>query len=186
MSNEEVNKILSMLEKNELENLKKYLLKELYINNDANRQKTFENYLTNKNNITRICENNGTQKFTNGNSIYIINSNLLNLETFKLEKNKKEYKIVSDDIFENYLMQLSYITNFDTNFNEIDDLNTKNDDKYVYVRPLKSKNSVKIYDNEEIKVANIILNNPKYYVSDCAAILKAESDIGKAYILSLK
>lgn len=189
MSNDEVNKLLSMLERNELEELKQYLLKEQYINNNIDRQKVFEDYMINsklRNSFSRICVNNGIQKFTNGKSIYILNTNLLNAESFKLQKNDTKFKFVEPKIFDMYIEQITTLTNYDTNFVPVNDLYVSNKSKQAIVKYDNYNNDVcsEIFDSSEITTSKIILCDPEYKISTIVPILKAESSIGKVYILN--
>jgi len=191
MSNEEVNKMLSMLESNELEKLKQYLLKEQYINNNIDRQRIFEDYIINSkqiNNFSRICINNGIQKFTNGRSIYILNTNLLITETLKLQKNEKKFKFVEPQIFDLYIDQISSLTNFDTSFVPVNDLYITNKTKHAIAKFNTYNNELgsEIFEASEITTSKIILCDPEYKISTTASILKAESSVGKVYIFSSK
>lgn len=200
MTNKEIEKLLSMLDKKDLINIKKYLLEEQYKNNNKLRQRTFEEYLrTNKfgmdmNKTPRIYVDENVQKFTNGISLYIINKNFFNTQTPNLikgsakgAKSNHRFEYVSNICFAEYLSKI--LLNFSNIYSELEELYSIDDGKYTYAKYLSSIDNhlhTEKFDSIEVDSANIILNNPKYTISHNCPILKAESDIGKCYILGYK
>ena len=205
MTNKEIEKILNFLDNEKLEELKRYLLTEKKRNNNILRQKAFEKYLTT--NIfgldgstlpsIYIGSKDNVQIFTNFASIYILNKNFLNMETSYLsfEKNKARktshrYKLVSKEEMNEYVSKFEE----KLGFNQFDILsmecwsvlaNTRYDVEYY--DEIKQKKIIEIFRKVEIDTADILLDNPKYTIyNDKMPILKAESEIGKAYIIGCK
>lgn len=205
MTNKEIEKILNFLDNEKLEELKRYLLTEKKRNNNILRQKAFEKYLTT--NIfgldgstlpsIYIGSKDNVQIFTNFASIYILNKNFLNMETSYLsfEKNKARktshrYKLVSKEEMNEYVSKFEE----KLGFNQFDILSmecwsvlasTRYDVEYY--DEIKQKKITEIFKKVEIDTADILLDNPKYTIyNDKMPILKAESEIGKAYIIGCK
>lgn len=205
MTNKEIEKILNFLDNEKLEELKRYLLTEKKRNNNILRQKAFEKYLTT--NIfgldgstlpsIYIGSKDNVQIFTNFASIYILNKNFLNMETSYLsfEKNKARktshrYKLVSKEEMNEYVSKFEE----KLGFNQFDILSmecwsvlasTRYDVEYY--DEIKQKKIIEIFRKVEIDTADILLDNPKYTIyNDKMPILKAESEIGKAYIIGCK
>lgn len=116
MTNNEIDKILSLLDNNGLEELKKYLIKEKNRNTSALRQRTFEKYLMtnlwgdNIQKLPGIYVDDTVQIFTNCASIYVINKNFFNFNSgnLKEEKNRKRtyshrYRLVAKDVMDSYI-----------------------------------------------------------------------------------
>lgn len=200
MTNKEIDKLLSMLDTEQLDNIKKFLLEQKEKNIAEFRQKAFEKYLTtnkygmNIRRVPKLCIDDNTQRFTNGVSLYIINNNFFNTRTAKLMKgtakgtwSKNRFEYIDKKAFMEFVSAIlpddSYI------YSECSELVKKENDKYTYV-DYKSwydnKNYTERFDTTEIELANILLNNPKYLVAHNMPLLKAESNIGKAYILGFK
>lgn len=205
MTNKEIEKMLNFLDNEQLEELKKYLLSEKKKNNNILRQKAFEKYLT-----TNIFGLDGStlpsiysdvkdniQIFTNFASIYILNKNFLNMITSYLsfEKNKARktshrYKLVSKEEINKYLGKFEE----KLGFHEFDILSMEcwsvlasTQYEVEYYDKEKEKKITEIFRKVEIDTADIILDNPKYTIyNDTMPILKAESEIGKAYIIGCK
>ncbi|MBQ2946778.1 MAG: hypothetical protein IJE04_02890 [Bacilli bacterium] len=205
MTNKEIEKILNFLDNEKLEELKRYLLTEKKRNNNILRQKAFEKYLTT--NIfgldgstlpsIYIGSKDNVQIFTNFASIYILNKNFLNMETSYLsfEKNKARktshrYKLVSKEEINKYVSKFEE----KLGFNEFDILSIESwsvlaSTRYdiEYYDEIKQKKIIEIFRKVEIDTADILLDNPKYTIyNDKMPILKAESEIGKAYIIGCK
>jgi len=205
VTNKEIEKILNFLDNEKLEELKRYLLTEKKRNNNILRQKAFEKYLTT--NIfgldgstlpsIYIGSKDNVQIFTNFASIYILNKNFLNMETSYLsfEKNKARktshrYKLVSKEEMNEYVSKFEE----KLGFNQFDILSmecwsvlasTRYDVEYY--DEIKQKKITEIFKKVEIDTADILLDNPKYTIyNDKMPILKAESEIGKAYIIGCK
>lgn len=190
MTNKEIDKLLDMVSKNDLLNIKKYLLKEKRVNNKKIRQDVFEEYLTTytfgKNVMNpKIYVDNTVQKFTNGVSLYVINKHFFDI------KNPKLTKCCTFIEKERFNM---YYFNMETYFNPVfSECNTDKDFEayldYVLVEYFNNRNKqlqIEKFDKLEIDRANIILENPKYTISHNNPVLKAESKIGKCYILGYK
>jgi len=206
MTNKEIEKMLNFLDNNQLEQLKKYLLSEKKKNNSILRQKTFEKYLTTNimglddRSMPSICSDvhdDKIQIFTNFASIYILNKSFLNIQTnyLSFEKNKARktshrFKLVSKEEINNYVSKFEE----KLGFNEFDILSmecwsvlarTRYDVEYY--DQIKQKKITEIFKKVEIDTADILLDNPKYTIyNDKMPILKAESEIGKAYIIGCK
>ncbi|MBQ9072787.1 MAG: hypothetical protein IJY25_06485 [Bacilli bacterium] len=202
MTNKEIDKLLNMLDKKELDSIKKYLLSERKRNNNIQRQRTFEKYLTTNidglNDLTLpiIYPDHKIQIFSNGASIYIINKNFLNLTSINLsaEKNKKRttahrYKLVSKEEINELIQKLENMLGnyyFDILSMECGcNFNNKNYDIEYYDELYKKIMSDK-FSKKEIDTADILLDNPNYTIYSKVPIIKGESDIGKVYILGHK
>lgn len=201
MTNKEIEKLLSMVNKKDLLNMKKFLLNEKEKKDNQLRQSAFEEYLrTNKFDLNikttpKLYVGEDTQKFTNGVSLYIINKNFFNTQTPKLIKGcargakaNHKFEYVSEDFFQNYISQI--LLNFSNIFSDCTDyIETREYDKYTlveYYNNITEHLCIEQFDRKETDWANIILNNPTYYISHNFPILRAESDIGKCYILGFK
>lgn len=200
MTNKEIEKLLSMLDKKDLTKIREFLLYEQYTNNNKLRQKTFEEYLrTNKWGLNMdttpgLYVDENVQKFTNGVSLYIINKNFFNTKTPKLikgcargAKSNHRFCYATNERFNEYLSKI--LLNFSNIFSDCLDIYTYENSKYTYVEYFNNIDKhlqTEKFDSKEIDTANIILNNPIYYISHNCPILKAESDIGKCYILGYK
>jgi len=91
------------------------------------------------------------------------------------------------DNFDNYITRA--LTKYGTLDSECSDLYSINDGKYTYAEYhswIDDKIQEEKFDSNEIDIANILLNNPKYSISHTNPILKAESKIGKVYILGYR
>ena len=202
MTNKEIEKLLNMLDAKELDSIKKYLLSEKKRNDNIQRQRAFEKYLTtninglNDNTLPIIYSDNETQIFSNGASIYIINKNFLNFKSANLseEKNKKStlahrYKLVSKE--EINKLKEKFECSFGNYFFGIISmecgcqLKNANYDVEYYDELYKKIMSDKFSKNE-IDTADILLNNPQYVIYNKMPMIKGESDIGKVYILGRK
>ena len=203
MTNNEIDKILSLLDNNGLEELKKYLIKEKNRNTCALRQRTFEKYLTtnlwgdNIKKLPGIYVDENVQIFTNCASIYVINKNFFNFNSGNLaqEKNKKRtyshrYRLVAKDVMD------SYIRKFEENLGTccFDILSMESLASSIvpfydvsYVDTLTEKLTTETFSKKEIDVADILLDNPGYVIYNGEMpIIKAQSEIGKAYILGCR
>ena len=201
MKREEIEKLLSMANKKDLVSIKEFLLTEKEKSDNKLRQSTFEEYLrTNKWGLNvkttpKLYVEEDVQKFTNGVSLYIINKSFFLTNTPKLIKaNAKgaranhKFEYVDNIYLENYLSKT--LLNFSNIFSECTDyIETREYGKYTFVEyhnVIYNEQRIERFDRKETDWANIILNNPTYYISHNCPILKAESDIGKCYILGYK
>lgn len=200
MTNKEIEKLLSMLDKKDLSKIREFLLQEQYKNNNKLRQKTFEEYLrANKfgldvNTTPKLYEDENVQKFSNGVSLYIINKNFFNTKTSILVKGSARgakanhrFEHVGDEWFSDILSKI--LLKYSNIFSDCLDMYAYENSKYTYVEYFNDINKhlqKERFDSEEINTANIILNYPKYTISHNFPILKAESDIGRCYILGFQ
>lgn len=200
MTNKEIDKLLFMLDKKSLEDVKKYLNREKEINISKIRQKTFENYLTtnkffiNTSTMPKLYVSDSKQIFTNGISIYIINSNFFKTNTKKLqiEKNYKRttahrFEIREKTDFDKYLnYAVSKYGNIESECIDLWDIANTKFTSVEYFNNINNSLHEEKFNTEEINTANILLDNPKYSISHSFPILKAEGKIGKCYILGYK
>lgn len=201
MKREEIDKLLSMLDKKDLVSIKEFLLVEKHKSDNKLRQSAFEEYLiTNKFGLNfertpKLYVGENVQKFMNGVSLYIINKNFFQTNTPKLIKASAKgihanhrFEYVDEPFFKEYLSKV--ILGFSNIFSECTDyIETREYDKYTcveYYNNITKNTCIKKFDRKETDWANIILNNPTYYISHNYPILKAESEIGKCYILGLR
>ena len=190
-----------MLNRKDLNSMKVFLLKEKKKNGNKLNQSAFEKYLRNNkfgfnNNTTpKLYAGENSQKFTNYVSIYIINTDFLKTNTPKLIKSSSKnarsnhkFEIVSEDFFSKYILKC--INDFGDVYSECTDyIETREYDTYTrveYYNNIIKDFCIEEFDREETDFANAILNNPTYYISHNFPILKAESDIGKCYILGYR
>lgn len=201
MKIEEIEKLLSMLDKKDLNSMKEFLLNEKTKKDNQLRQRAFEEYLrTNKwglnvNTTPKLYIDDNVQKFMNGVSLYIINKNFFRTQTPKLikgcarcAKSNHRFEYVSEEFFEKLIPKI--LLNFSNIYSECTDyIETREYDKYTcveYYNVITENTCIEKFDRRETDWANIILNNPTYYISHNYPILRAESDVGKCYILGLR
>lgn len=201
MTNKEIDKLLSMLDRKDLLSMKKFLLSEKEKKDNQFRQSTFEEYLrTNKfgfnlKTTPKLYSDNNIQKFMNGASLYIINKNFFRTQTPKLikgsakgAKTNHRFEYVSEEFFQKYIENI--LLNFSDIFTECTDyVQAREHDKYTlvkYYNNITKNQCIEKFDKKETDWADIILNHPAYYISHNFPILKAESEIGKCYILGYK
>ena len=114
----------------------------------------------------------------------------LSFEKNKARKTSHRFKLVSKEEINNYVSKFEE----KLGFNEFDILsmecwsvlaNTRYDVEYY--DQINKKKKTEIFRRTEIDTADILLDNPKYTIyNDTMPILKAESEIGKAYIIGCK
>lgn len=201
MTNKEIDKLLSMLDRKDLLSMKKFLLSEKEKKDNQFRQSTFEEYLrTNKfgfnlKTTPKLYSDNNIQKFMNGASLYIINKNFFRTQTPKLIKGSARgakanhrFEYVSEEFFQKYIENI--LLNFSDIFTECTDyVQAREHDNYTlvkYYNNITKNKCIEKFDRKETDWADIILNHPTYYISHNFPILKAESEIGKCYILGYK
>lgn len=193
MTNKDIDKLLSLLDKKNLEEVKNYLINEKERNIEAVKQNAFERYLTtnkfgyDRGRIPKIFMNKSVQQFTNGNSLYIINSNFFKTNIGKLAKVDRKthyshrFEYVSEEKIKKYLN--SIIKYYGDRENECE---FSTDDKFIlatfYNSITQCEETIK-FDKYEIDIVNRILENPVFRISESNPVLKAESNSGKAYIL---
>jgi len=133
--------------------------------------------------------------FTNSVSFYIINKSFFETKTPKLikastkgAKANHRFESEREGFFSHYLTKILLM--FGDIYSECSDyIETRKYDKYTcveYHSTIYNKPCIKKFDRKENDWANIILNTPTYYISHKYPILKAESEIGRAYILGYK
>lgn len=203
MTNNDIDKLLEILDNKGLEELKSYLIKEKNRNTCALRQRTFEKYLMTNlwgDNIVKlpgIYVDDTVQIFTNCASIYIINKNFFNFNSSNLaeEKNKKRtyshrYRLVTKEVMDKFIKK--YEENLGTGCFDILFMESRASSivpfyDVSYVDTLTDTLTTETFSKKEIDVADILLDNPGYVIyNGDMPIIKAESEIGKAYILGCK
>lgn len=201
MTNKEIDKLISILDKKNLDELKKYLLKEKELNTNKLRQKTFEKYLTtnvlsyNDKSLPKLYSEKNIQIFTNYISIYIINKNFFKTNTPYLSREKNnsrtlphKYELVTIDEINSLLKKIK----MNIGQCEFDILTMENNIKkpniyeVEYYDDVDKKKKNVSFSKKEIDTADILLNYPKYIIYKKTPIIKAESEIGKCYILGYK
>lgn len=203
MTNIDIDKLLDILDNKGLEELRSYLIKEKNRNNSALRQRTFEKYLMTNlwgDNIARlpgIYIDDTVQIFTNCASIYIISKNFFNHNSSKLaqEKNKKRtyshrYKLVTKEAMDSFIKKFEENLGtccFDIISMESRNIETASFYDVSYVDTLTERLTTETFSKKEIDTADILLGNPGYVIYNGEMpIIKAQSEIGKAYILGCK
>lgn len=208
MTNNEIDKLLNILDVKTLEQVKQYLLKEKEKNIMKLRQRTFENYMCNKGKKfafddgrgNYICEKDSNIIFTNGISFYYINKNLINTNSPKIIKNSTnnlvqyQHRIeeLSNELLAGYEHKFEIFTS-KLEKAKIDDTYINKNlikflayDEYHYLRDDIDDYVEKIFSKKEIEIANILLDNPKYEMDLYNPLLYGESNNGKVYILGFK
>lgn len=202
MNNREIDKLLSMLDKKSLDDVKRYLNEQKELNTKKLRQETFEEYLTtnyyqyNTEAMPKLYSDDNIQIFSNYISIYLINKNFFNIQTPKLIKGQSKivtsahrFQVVKKDVFDKLIEKIEKMTGhyyFDVRSMESDCERKNKFYDVEYVDELYNKIHSEKFSKKEIDTADILLNNPKYIIYSKVPILKAESEIGKAYILGCK
>lgn len=199
MTNNEIDKLLGMLDEKTLEQVKKYLIKEREKNNKNLRQRTFESYMCNSGKKfafndaegTYICEKSSSIIFTNGVSIYYMNKNLVNIDSTKIIKkstnNLTQYHKRINELYDELLNKFE--KKLKAFISELK--NAQIDDTYINESLIKfliadmHEYVENIFRKKEIEIANILLNNPTYKMDLHSPLLYGESNIGKVYILGL-
>lgn len=193
MTNTDIDKIISLLDKKSLEEVKDYLIKEKERNIRKARQDAFDKYLTTNKfgydigRIPKIYISDNEQKFTNGVSLYIINKNFFKTNTSKLTSVGRKthyshrFEYISQDKIQKYfdsIIRYYGLLECSCEFST--------EDKFVlasFHNPITNNKETRKFDKYEIDMVNIILDNPVFKISESNLVLKAESDIGKVYIL---
>ena len=199
MENSEIDKLLTLIDLKDLEKVREFLLKEKEKNNTKIRQLALEEYLThsifslkNRTNPS-LYIGDYTCIFTNNVSIYIVNKKYFNLKATYLKK----LSLTHLNTFENISKKDSeLIINYTKKINNqiyVEPLSIQRKtaniikDNTISVQYLYNKNKhIDYFSENEINLANQILDNPTFKISVQNPILKAESDIGKCYILGVK
>lgn len=200
MTNNEIDKLISILDKKNLDELKKYLLKEKELNTNKLRQKTFEKYLTtnilgyNDKSLPKLYSEKNIQIFSNYISIYIINKNFFKTDTLYLSREKNNsrkinhrFQLVTKNEINSLLKKMQMnLGQYKVDILSIESGNIRDPYEYKieYYDELYDKKQIVSFSKKEIDTADILLDNPKYtYCQNY--IIEAESEIGKAYILGL-
>ena len=189
MDNDQLKKILYIIRKKKIECIEnKFSEEEL-------RQKIFEEYLINNKfeydskKIPRLFSNDNMQCFTNGVSLYRINKNFFDTNTSNLffQRNIKKFEIVSESHFTTYFKFLKDKYGSISSYCDSCYLDKNKQYTYVdYTDIISGEILTKRFDTDEIDMADSILKNPTYKISNSYPILHAENDIGKVYILGYK
>ncbi len=181
MKIEEIEKMLFMMDSDDLISLKEYLLKE-------KKQYYFEKYCNSSNaktkETTQFYSDDYMQAFTNGASFYIIGGNRFNINTPKIKSlfTKNKIKLIEEKTFEKLLNRSKELYGeFDSKF-----FDWLNYDKHIQTRDINiySKNELihHRFEKSDLLYARVLLDDPEYKISYQNPIMKVESKIGKAYI----
>ena len=209
MTNKEIDKLLDMLDRKSLDQVKKYLLEEKENNEYKKAQAVFEKYITNfdkslyvTNSGTQLFVGNDNIVFTNGASIYYVNKDVYDTDTNKIKKyissnsHGKHWKHLIHMIdyweiekMENHLISLSKTkTTFDNLGNTfVSPLEILGEDKYIEVSYVDADDIRReVFSDAEFEYSRKLLKEPTYRICKKAPILYGKSDIGKVYILGRK
>lgn len=208
MTNKEIDSLLHMIDKNDIEVVKEFLNKTKEQNIIDLKQKTFEKYMCkdgvsfnkfSNNYGTVLFETDNNIIFSNGKSFYNINKKIFNLNSMKIQKSlcgksiRTQHRIKRVDIetLNTYKERLkSLVTEF--RHIEFDEQLDKNKVRFTVYNPYYDfKDKLKEYisfdfSSKEIETAEILLNNPNFMMDISNPVLYGESEIGKCYILGLK
>ena len=200
MTNNEIDKLLSMLDGKTLNEVKEFLLKQKNKNINNLRQRTFENYMCNKwkkfnwydLNGTLIFEDNNNITFSNGISFYILNKGLVNITSPKIINNMTNYAIQSqhrirkmDEDLKDKL--LNKAESFKTDLVEVQ-YGECVDKEITKLTSFINYSKVIEFDFKtlELRTAEILLDNLKFKIDIENPLLYGENDNGKVYILGHK
>jgi len=208
MTNNEINKLLSMLDTKDLGYIKKYLLSE----KDKLRQTAFENYMCNQGvKFNQFGDNHGTIIyfgsneiiFSNRYSMYLVSDKVFNLKSAKLirsmsgsnvrcqhritEVDESKINMINDRIkcLSGNLKQVELLPKA-TKIGGIPTLNYSVLDEYAHLRDDIDDYVGFDFSKKEVEYANKILDNPKFKMDLFNPVLYGESEIGKVYILGFK
>lgn len=198
MTIEEANKLLDLLNKNKLEQLREFIENQKIIHCDFKRQKTFEEYMDcrnyERNPVLYEDQKNGKIIFSNRYSLYYVNSNYLNANSLKIMRNPFGGRVDLEHIQEMEDKIKKYITNLiEAEYFTVSTTKVIQKPFYVYDVPttlvestIPGKLVETHFTQQEIEFADIILDRPKYKVDENSPLLLAESEVGKAYILGYR
>lgn len=191
MKNEEIDRLLFVMG-NDVDKFKG--LRELLQDEKLkNRQEVFKEYLNTEDSVIKegkkvsplLFYNDVETIFTNSISLYVVKSQFFkpSIEEISSNNERKKFKLVEKEEINNLLNK---VENFYGNIDELCDLwgdpiNTV-ESEFAFLGELYRD----YFNQQEIDVCNQILNDPIYRNSVSDPILKAESEIGKAYILGKK
>ena len=203
MTNKEIEKLLDILDKKSLDEVRTYLNKEKEKNSENIRMSAFETYITNKGikagsrSSTYYGRKNDNEFiFTNGISIYYVNekfyssvSNLL----YKIVKSQ-ENKILAW-VHRSYSMPLEKINKLEkslqrykTNF--IEAQYKENIDKnYTLLQNFDERFDTSIehhFQRREIELSQKLLGESKLFIDERNPLAYTETDLGRCYILGIK
>ena len=200
MTNNEIDRLLEMLDNKSLEQVKKFLLNQKMKNINNLRQKTFENYMCNEgknfsfndSSGTLIFEDTNDIVFSNGISFYILNKGLVNITSPKIINNMTGHTIHYQHKIRQMSMDskdklLNKVESLKNNLTEIQ--NTECIDKVVtrltsfvhYPKEIEFD-----FRTSELNTAEILLDNPELKMNTNYPLLYGENDNGKVYILGYK
>ena len=198
MTTEEANKLLDLLNKNKLEQLREYLKSQKIKHFNVNRQQTFEKYMDcrnyKRNPVLYEDKENGRIIFSNRYSLYYVNNNYLNANSLKIMRNPFGGRVDFECIQNLEDNVKKYITNLvEAEFFTMPIAEETSKPYYTYGSPttlVESTIPEKIveahFNQQEIEFADIILDRPKYKMDEESPLLLAESEFGKAYILGYR
>ena len=206
MTNKEIDKLLDMLDKKGLEQVKKYLNNEKEKNNKNEFQRDFEKYITNQDRNVSGLGKDGTVLnirddmivFSNGISIYYVNNGVYNINSEKVRKGLDSYKgkhhirKVYNGTIEKYEKALARLAGTELDFKDISEtfevpLTIEYIGDFAMVTYAIGNDLIEERFNlSEFKYADKILKEPSYKICRNNAILYGESEVGKVYILGRK
>lgn len=202
MTNNEIDKLLGLLNKEDLDRIKKFLTNEKEKNINKLRQKTFEKYMRNEGTkfafdnytSTMLFEKENKLFFSNGISLYYVNKKFFDIKSTNILRNRGLYhhriKLINEDFVQEIEDNLNKkwhfsLNNSDKYFKNIMNIESKNDIIHCFFEDDTQKE--KMFQSKEYDMANILLNSPNFKLANLdIPLLKAESKIGKCYILGLK
>lgn len=209
MTNKEIDNLLRMIDKNDIEVVKEFLNKTKEQNIINLRQTTFEKYMCNDgvvfkqfgdNSGTILFETHDNIIFSNGKSFYNVNKKIFNLNSMKIQKNlcgssiRMQHRITRIDVetLNKYKERLKcFVSEFRPIEFDYDQLD-KNKVRFTVYNPYHDlKDNLDEYISfdflsKEIETAEILLNNPNFMMDISNPVLYGESEIGKCYILGLR
>lgn len=194
MTNLEIDKLLKMLDKEDLDEIRAYLISEKNKKTSDLKQRKFNEYMNtglNDSQNTYICEKEDKIIFSNGISIYYLNKNIVNNKSLKMCKNSDTQGVIKK--LTNKQLSL-FEKNIKIRTSKLVPVSLK--PQYIEHRGIPCVNLSIILDEakiiefyfkeKEVETANILLDNPNYKMDIYSPLLYGESNNGKVYILGLK
>jgi len=188
MTNEEIDIILKKvnLEISNLQDLRNFLLDKKRKNNDEKRQNAFEKYLATPNILgssSKIYFDPKSIIFSNGISIYIVRTEYFKINNCSFISNNKDkkFKIVEFREINKYVDKINNLyKKFENSCLLYESFGTVTAEWYD---EMCGKLNIDNFYAKEVEFCDSILDEPLYRISESNPILKAESEIGKAYII---
>ncbi len=196
MTNSEIDKLLKMLDKNGLDEIRTYLISEKNKKTSDLIQRKFDEYMNtyvalNGSQNTYICDNEDKIIFSNGISLYYLNKDIVNIKSLKICRNSNLQNTIKRLTSKQLLL-------FEKNINyRISKLvSVLLNPQYMIHRNfpcaefsilLDEAKIIEFYFQEkEVETADILLDNPNYKMDIYNPLLYGESNNGKVYILGFK